>query len=192
LTHSLSAPDDRLFGDVVLPPDVRLTDFWRWAFSDLSEDYLKGFFAEWMVAVLLGLPVKDRPRLEFLRYDHATVAKRIEVKSTARWQSWKVLDEEGRRRPIPKRGATPDAKIRFAGLRTDDGRYNADIYVFCFQHEEDLARWNALDLSQWEFYVLRKPDLQRLGTKSISLKTLRGLSLRLTARDVQKALADGA
>jgi len=189
LTHSIPTSDDRLFGDAILPPHVRLTDFWRWAFSDLSEDYLKGFFAEWMVAVLLGLPVQDSRRLEFQRYDHASGAKRIEVKSTARWQSWKVLDEEGRPRSIPKKPATPDSSIRFAGLRTDDGKYNADIYVLCFQAEKDFARWNALDLSQWEFYVVRQRDLQRLGTKSIGLKKVRELSPRLTARELQKSLA---
>ena|SRR5437588_373901 len=188
--NSVPAPGDRLFGDAILPPDVRLTDFWRWAFSDLSEDYLKGFFAEWMVAVLLGLPVQDSRRLEFLRFDHARGTKRIEVKSTARWQSWKVLDEEGRPRSIPKKPATPDTKIRFAGLRTDDGRYNADVYVFCFHTEQDFARWNALDLSQWEFYVVLQRDLQRLGTKSIGLKKVRELSPRLTARELQKSLAD--
>ncbi len=188
MPHSVPAPDDRLFGDAILPPNVRLTDFWRWAFSDLSEDYLKGFFAEWMVAVLLGLPVQDSRRLEFLRYDHARGTKRIEVKSTARWQSWKVLDEEGRPRSIPKKPATPDAQIRFGGLRTADGKYNADIYVFCFQAEKDFARWNALDLSQWEFYVVRQGDLQHLGIKSIGLKKVRELAPRLTARELQKAL----
>ena len=169
---------------------VRLQDFWRWAFSDLSEDYLKGFFAEWMVAVLLGLPVQDSHRLEFLRYDHDTGAKRIEVKSTARWQSWKILDEEGKPRSTPKKPATPDTKIRFQGLRTDDGMYNADIYVFCFQNEADLERWNAFDLAQWEFYVLHRAELSRLGTKTIGLKRLRRLSPKLTARELQNNLSD--
>ena len=185
MTPHFVTPEDRLFGDATLPQDSRVVDFWRWAFSDLSEDYLKGLFAEWMVAVLLGLPLQGSHRLEFARYDHVLAGKRIEVKSTARWQSWKLLDEEGRRRAAPKKPATVDDKVRFEGLRTTSGTYNADLYVFCFQHETEPQQWNALDLNQWEFYALPRAELERLGTKSIALKTLRRLAPRLTAHDLQ-------
>jgi hypothetical protein len=45
--------------EVRLTSDAQLTastllDFWRWAFSDLCDDDIKGIFAEWMVITLLA------------------------------------------------------------------------------------------------------------------------------------------
>jgi hypothetical protein len=49
----------------------------------------------------------------------------------------------------------------------------SQLYVFAFQHEKDITRWNAMDLSQWEFYVVRKEDLAQLGGRTVSLSKLR-------------------
>jgi hypothetical protein len=188
LSYRIPAPPDRLHGDASLPEDVRVEDFWRWAFSDLLEDYLKGIFAEWMVGVLLGLPMREHHRLEFLRYDLPVSSRLVEVKATAYWQSWKVLDENGSPKLFPKKPATPDGRVSFGGLKTKKGEYKADLYVFCFQRERELERWNALDLNQWEFYVLRREALERLGTRSIKLKKLRALSPQMTAREFQERM----
>src|SRR6266566_5148561 len=190
MSYRIPNPDDCLHGDASLPNDIHLKDFWRWAFSDLLEDYLKGWFAEWMVCVLAGLPMGRLHRLEFLRYDHTLGRRRLEVKATSRWQSWKVLDGDGRLRPTPKKPATPDSQVKFGNLRTKKGTYNADVYAFCFHNEADLERWDALDLNQWEIYLLSREELQRLGTLSITLKKLRRLSDRMTARAFQERLRD--
>ncbi len=160
-------------------------------FLILCEDYLKGFFAEWMVGVLLDLPLDNKRRLEFGNCDHVHPGGlRIEVKATARWQSWKLLDQDGNLRPVPKKPATPLNNLRFnvpmtRAADTDFAgpTYKADIYVFCLHTETDLTRWDALDLTQWEFYFLHQDVLRSLRTKSISLAKLRQLCPPMTASE---------
>jgi len=53
MAYRIPTQEDQLTGVDGLT-NAGLTDFWRWAFSDLCEDYLKGIFAEWMVGVLLA------------------------------------------------------------------------------------------------------------------------------------------
>ncbi len=59
----------------------------------------------------------------------------------------------------------------------------SQLYVFAFQHEKDITRWNAMDLSQWEFYVLRAEELAQLGGRSVSMKKLRTKYGPLTAAE---------
>jgi hypothetical protein len=61
MTYRIPAPGDQLTGIDGLR-NAHLSDFWRWAFSDLCEDYLKGIFEEWMVAVLRGQPFSQLSR----------------------------------------------------------------------------------------------------------------------------------
>lgn len=196
----LPTPEEQLMGmpgldNVQLP---KLLDFWKWAFSDLSVDHLKGIFAEWMVGVLLGLSLEKKHRIDFANSDHFLPDGRgIEVKATAYWQSWRMIDEKGK--PLSKPfDPTPLSKIRFRGLlahkssgtsnAVGDRVYKSDIYVFCFQKEKNPIRWNALDLSQWEFYVARKEDLQKLGTHSISLAHAAKICPAMTAVEFQQKM----
>ena len=204
MVYRIPAPDDRLHGDALVPEEGRLADFWRWAFSDLCDDYTKGFFAEWMVGTLLGLRMPTAGRISFANWDLISPnGIRIEVKATAYWQSWRLFDEQGKLRPTPIK-PTPISKISFGGLRAHKGAagsnvagapgYKSDVYVFCFEKELDPAKWNALDLSQWEFYVVDRADLERLGTKRIMLTKLRTLGRTMSARefqDVMRARLDG-
>jgi len=173
----------RLFGDEKLPLDANLLDFWTWAFGDLCDDDVKGIFAEWMVAKLLGIPTKRR--VSWANSDLITPDQvRIEVKSSAYWQSWKLVDEFGESYPKPIRECRNEDSIGFAGLQARDARtvsqptdlvtYKADLYVFAFENERDPDCWNALDLSQWEFYVFPAEQLRQfVTTKRIRLGTLR-------------------
>lgn len=82
-------------------------------------------------------------------------------------------------------------RITFSGLKARDAVTVPDsskpqllkshIYVFAFQKEKNIEQWNAMDLSQWEFYALPMKRLQQLGWKSISLTMLRSLQSPLTA-----------
>ena len=105
---------------------------------------------------------------------------RIEVKSTAYWQSWKLVDEFGNAiTPKPLAQNARD-KLRFAGLMartstspthvTDEVLHKSDLYVFAFQKHLDYETWNAPDLAQWEFFLATK---EQLGCKkSVSLRDL--------------------
>ena len=176
--------DARLFGDEKLLLDANLLDFWTWAFGDLCDDDIKGIFAEWMVAKLLGIPTKRR--VSWANSDLITPDQvRIEVKSSAYWQSWKLVDEFGESYPKPIRECRDEDSIGFAGLQARDARtvsrptdlvaYKSDLYVFAFENERDPDRWNALDLSQWEFYVFPVDQLRQFANNRIRLVTLREL-----------------
>jgi hypothetical protein len=168
-----------------------IEDFWFWAFSDLSDDDLKGIFAEWLVIRLLAH--KSVRRVSWANNDIILPnGLRVEVKATAFWQSWKVIGEDGVVKAKAEWVPSSDERhIKFSGLRarnsvgvTDSievARYKSDLYVFCFEHEQDYDRWNALDLSQWEFYVLTCKEISAVGTSSISLRKLRELHPPISA-----------
>ena len=154
-----------------------LLDFWKWAFCDLCDDDVKGIFAEWIIVKLLksGNP----RRISWSNSDIITAGGvRIEVKASAYWQSYKLLDEFGQPRTITG-SVRPEAKVIFSGLRSGDATgyqpamergLKSHLYVFAFQKEQTPEKWNAMDLDQWEFFLLKKSDLQY---KSVSLAELR-------------------
>jgi hypothetical protein len=199
LAYSIPGPDE-LVQDPVLSGlgALRALDFWRWVASDVCEDSTKGYFAEWIVAALVGRPVQNERRISYATCDVvAPGGTRIEVKATSYWQSWRVFDEHGRLRKNP----APGKKISFRVAPTRNSNaegiastpaYLADVYVFCFEHEEALARWNPFELGQWEFYYFTRDELQRLGLLTLSLQLLRkifnekyGAPEGFTARELQ-------
>jgi len=172
-----------------------LSDFWNWAFSDLCDDDIKGIFAEWMVGVLLG--GRSLRRVSWADCDIALLTKRIEVKSTAIWQSWKLVNPDGTRMdPFPPPHEIDPRRIRFSGLkartaervvRPDEVKqFKADIYVFCLHNQTDPAAWDAWNLDQWEFYVMEQRELIAQKIKgSISLAGLRKLRPPMSAAQLQ-------
>jgi hypothetical protein len=186
------SPRDRVFGCSELK-SVHILEFWQWAFGDLCDDDIKGIYAEWIVHKLLQ--VHTPRRIGWANSDIITPGgTRIEVKSTAYWQTWKFLDEHGRLEIVPKH--TPkegDIGIRFGGLKARDStsvdwskppRFKSHLYVFAFQKERSIHKWNALDLSQWEFFLVKALELEQLKWKSVSLATLRTRFGALSASDL--------
>jgi hypothetical protein len=196
-------PEGILTGSNAELQNASLMDFWKWAFSDLCDDDVKGIFAEWLVLKLLGIP--GIRRISWANSDIITPeGVRIEIKSSSYWQSWKLLDETGALRPTPLYPISPKTQIRFAGLRareavtvpnsTEPQLLKSHVYVFAFQNEKDNERWNAMDLSQWEFYALPVSTVRELRWKSISLLTLRTEQKRLCPHEtlVADSFADVA
>jgi hypothetical protein len=166
------------------PPDgMSVLDFWRWAFADLCDDDVKGWFAEWLVGLLLGLP--QTRRISWAGSDHVTPeGVRIEVKASAYWQSWKLIEEDGTAKLVEAVSVNQNSRVAFGSLRSKDvAIYRSDLYIFAFQRERDPTRWNALDLTQWEFYALTRDQLAKVGTRSISLATLGKLCSSMSAAD---------
>jgi hypothetical protein len=146
--------------------DATVTDFWRWAFSDLRMNNVRGILAEFLVAKAVG--GTEAPKEEWANFDVQTPdGIRIEVKASAYWQSW------------PQRGPS---KIIFSGLTArsweEDGSYSADrqiradVFVFAVQACADPVEYDPLDISQWKFYVLPASEIVRTGTRSMSLASL--------------------
>jgi hypothetical protein len=181
------SPEDKVIG---LDEESTVLDFWQWAFSDLCDDDIKGWYAEWVVGRLLGLYM-DR-RISWANSDLISPGGvRIEVKATSYWQSWKLLDEFGKPRDVKPLGPRSLEKIRFGGLRAGDAvdqngpisGYKSDFYVFAFQNEREHGSWDALNLKQWEFYLLSQTQLK--GSKSISLHDLRKECASMSASELR-------
>jgi len=195
MSSSRPAPTSTFIGADQLPSGSAL-DFWRWAYGDILDDDVKGAFSEWMVHRLLCVP--SERRASWANSDVITPeGVRIEVKSTAYWQSWKLLDEFGHPEAIPKHQINlDDKKIRFQGLKardstavpdpTNEKNFKSHLYVFVFQNNEDPTTWNAFDLKQWEFYLLPASTLVEFGWQSISLATLRKKFKRMNADEFSR------
>lgn len=159
--------------------NATVLDFWQWAFSDLQANNIRGIFAEWLVAKLLGIPLTVRD--SWIEWDLITSEGiKIEIKTSAYLQTW------SQKRP---------SKIVFTGLKgrmldsetnqyASIATYNADIYVFCLHIEQNPDKWDALNLNQWRFYLLTKNDLERLGQNTLSLNPLRNISRELKAQEL--------
>ncbi|WP_306535059.1 hypothetical protein [Geobacter sp.] len=185
-------------GDTILCEQSTLLEFWKWAFSDLCDDDIKGIFAEWMVGLLLGLPLARSRRVSWADSDIILPSGiRIEVKASAVWQSWKLVNEDGSAKPLPASTAVDPRRIRFGGLQArsavtpvpvnDESRFKSDYYVFCMHMQTDPASWGAWNLAHWEFYFVSRHELAGAGIgKSVSLAKLREIVRPMTARQFQQ------
>ena len=161
--------------------DLSVQDFWQWAYSDLKANNVRGVFSEWLVAQILGLTLSE-PRDSWAENDlELPNGKTIEIKSSAYLQTW---EQENK------------SKISFGGLKaqvydykTRDyngiSAYNPDIYIFCVQVETNPDIWNALDVTQWRFYVLSNAQMVQHNTKSISLSVVQKLTQELTVNELK-------
>ncbi len=193
--NEISPTDVTLVGDADLPNDASLLNFWEWAFGDQCDDDIKGIFAEWMVGKLLG--IASRRRVSWADSDIILANQiRVEVKASACWQSWKLVNEDGTRKPLPNIATLDPKRVRFGGLQAktavspalagDRKRFKSDVYVFCMHTQIDPSAWQAWDLAQWEFYVMTRDELAGLNIGSgITLATLRKNRPPMTAREFQ-------
>jgi hypothetical protein len=148
-----------------------IRDFWRWAASDLVSNAMRGRLAEFLVARAAG--VAGGIRNEWDSYDlERPSGVRIEVKSAAYLQTWGQQAESSISFGI---GATvgwdPDTgKFETA----DNRRRQADIYVFALLAHRDKRSLDPMDVSQWEFRLMRADELDEhcSGQKRLSLGSL--------------------
>ena len=175
--------EELLHGEGLVLPDSTVLHFWRWALGDLCPNSVRGVFSEWLVAQLLGIDLDARdPWAEAdLIYGEDT---RVEVKSAAYVQSW----HDGAAVSSISWSRLKGRKWDPITGRTGDQTYNADVYVFCVQTMRDRSGWDALDLSQWRFYVLGRDQLEELNQKSISEGRMKRLTNPLCAGGLRVAV----
>lgn len=160
----------RLEGDETVG-GFRIDEFWKWAFSNLLDNSLRGLFAEWLVAKAVG--AASDVREEWAPYDVSIGDVKLEVKSSAYVQTWA---QRAPSRPVFAIGPTR-AWNQDTGEYATTSQRQANVYVFCLLAEKNPEKVDPLDLTQWEFFVLPTSVLDaRLPTqKSISLSALRAL-----------------
>ncbi|MGO4599481.1 hypothetical protein [Terrabacter sp. 2RAF25] len=166
--------------------EASVSDFWRFAMSDLRMNNVRGYLAEFLVARAVGTAL---PRTEWDAFDVLTPdGVKVEVKSSAYLQVW----DQHRLSRIVFTGLRGRTWTPRSGEATD-ATFNADVYVFCLQTATSHEQYDPLDVAQWEFHVLPKTVLEQLNLQSIALSTLRSYSGGSTAyQELEAAIARAA
>jgi len=144
------------------PLGFDVLSFWRWAFSDLTGNALRGVVAEYLVAHALGVDA-DTVRAEWDAIDLRTKAGvAVEVKAAAYLQTWP--QEE----PSEIKFTIAPTKGWNAGTNKSASHIVrwADVYVFALLHHEEQSTLDPLDLTQWTFYVLPRAVHPRVCRRS--------------------------
>ena len=149
--------------------DATVADYWRFVLGDPRTNNARGYLAEFLVAKALG--VEGTGRIEWADHDLLNGKTKIEVKSTGTVQAW-APGATGRSAPAFSglMGKLLDAQGAYASVAS----FNADVYVFAIETEDDETLYNPLLLEQWRFMVLTVAEIRKLGQKSVRLSVLRG------------------
>ena len=143
--------------------------FWRWAYSNIMGNSERGAFAEYLVACALG--IADKTRVDWDKYDLLTPEGiSVEVKTSGYIQTW---DQEKLSNIVF--GIRPTLGWdRETNTYSSDKIRQADVYVFCVHKHKEQETINPLDISQWDFYVLKTEilDSKAPEQKSASLASI--------------------
>lgn len=138
-------------------------DFWAFQHSNIWD--VQEEIAEFIVAKALG---QDMPynKNGWTLWDMNYRGKRIEVKETGYYHSWRTDGKVSKQRTF---GITK-AYSRYKDNTSEFKRQN-DIYVFCLILGETKEASNPLVLENWRFWVVPTSTINRLcgDNKTISL-----------------------
>lgn len=155
------------------PLDFAAIDFWRWSGSDLLANSQRGLVAEYLVA--RALDTWRTPRVEWDAVDLCTAeGLKVEVKCSGYLQSWALPRFSAIKFDVGQKRSW-DASTN---TRESVPRRCAHVYVFAVHAHKDRATANAMNVAQWEFYVVARTTLdEMLGSQaSASLSTIQRLA----------------
>ncbi len=148
-------------------------EYWQWAYSSLLGNTERGHYAEYLVAVALG--IADNTRIEWDKYDlKSPSGVTVEVKASGYLQTWSQ-----NKLTKPMFSIRPTMAWDYETNQYEEtSKRQAEVYVFClhnYRQKDDGL--NPLDLSQWEFYVLPTKILNEKMPvqKTISLDKVKSL-----------------
>ena len=155
-------------GDTFDGLDASVADFWRWAFSDLRDNTVRGVLAEFLVAASLGRTAARRKAWD--NFDVLTESGiRVEVKASGYLQSW----------PQAKHSQLNFGRVAARSWDENTNAFGAepevraDIFVFAVHTCRDHAHYDALDVGQWEFYVVPAGPVRDCKYKSVTISWVR-------------------
>lgn len=155
-------------------------DFWRYGFSNLNSNVLRGALTEFIVESAL----KDQKDIDIRNpwgdYDVEYKGKKIEVKSCSYLQDWNQekltnIQWSGLK---AKSLYWSSAVSKFQSSEEKD--YKSDIYVLGLLNHKETDTLDILNLNQWVFYVLSKDELKRISNNkgAVSLVKLEKNNIR--------------
>lgn len=156
------------------PVGATACDYWRWAFSNVMDNTLRGALAEFIVARALGLTCRNRN--DWAAWDLTTETDlKLEIKSPSYWQWWH--QEKASRIQFsvsPARRWNPDTN-KLEG----EVKRHSHAYVFCLLAESDREKVKPLKLEQWVFFVVQTKLINQHfpKAKSLSLQMIKWKNL---------------
>ncbi len=139
-------------------------DFWRWAFSDLRTNIVRGVLAEYLVARAVGDPSPLREAWDNWDVTTATGIK-VEVKSSAYLQSW----NQRKLSSIVFSGLTGREWSAETNELAADRSLRAEVYVFAVHACREPEQYDPLKIEDWEFRVMNAVQLAAHGYRSVTL-----------------------
>jgi hypothetical protein len=139
-------------------------DFWRWAFSDLRTNIVRGVLAEYLVARALGDPSPLREAWDNWDVTTATGIT-VEVKSSAYLQSW----NQRKLSSIVFSGLTGREWSAETNELAADRTLRAQVYVFAVHTCREPDQYDPLKIEDWEFRVMSAAQLAEHGYRSVTL-----------------------
>ena len=145
-------------------------DFWAFQHSNIWD--VQEEIAEFIVAKALGQEMPYNKN-GWTLWDMNYRGKRIEVKETGYYHSWRTDGKVSKQRTF---GITK-AYSRYKDCHSEFKRQN-DIYVFCLITGETKEESNPLALENWRFWVVSTSTINRLcgDNKTISLGRVKRIS----------------
>ena len=163
-----------------------ILDYWSWAYSDIVGNTNRGVLAEFIVARAIGSEAAVRN--DWAAYDLETPSGiKVEVKSSAYLQSWHQTAVSAPSFSIRKAKEWSPETNEFGEERLR----HSDVYVFCLlAYKGDKRLLDPLDLSQWEFYVVKTSEIDRIfgERSSISINRTKDLSLAYSVDSLMAAV----
>jgi len=166
--------------------DSTVSDFWKWACSDMIIPSNRNDYALFLVANALGLT--KMPRIHWENSDLRYRKKKISLKSSAYVEHWKQKRVKRLSFDIaPKKGV--DAQT--ADSLTYRNRY-PEIYIFAVLNEKKLPKIDVLNLDQWDFYVVRTESLDEhhYDTRKLGIRALQKLASPIHHSRLKQILDD--
>lgn len=151
--------------------EATLSDFWRFAMSDLRANTVRGYLAEFLVARAMGA---ETTRVEWDSYDVLSPENiRIEVKAAGYVQAWTQTRPSGNPSwDIPQTVPFDPATGKY--LPEEQRGFQADVYVFAVHGARTHVDYDPLNLAQWTFHVLARAQIEAMprGVRDQALATL--------------------
>lgn len=176
--------------------DRSVDEFRRWALSDWKSPTTRAQLAEYYVRCALGLD--DEPIGDWEHVDIYLGNDRIEVKASAHLQPARggEMKRTSPRFDIKEREWAWSNEA-WDWMRSESPKRWADCYVLCLESAD--AAYDPLDLSQWKFFVLSTPVIDRTfgRQKTVSVGRLRQEGFRPVAFgrlefEIRRTLGDPA
>lgn len=152
------------------PIGITALDYWRFQFSNIWDAQEE--VAEFIVAKALGMSLPFNKN-GWTPYDIDYNGKRVEIKATSYYHSWRGDGKVSQQRTF----SIAEAQGQHNEAKEVPERMN-DVYVFCLNIGDTKESSDPFEMSHWEFYVVPTSTINRLcgHNKTISIGRLRAIT----------------